>query len=406
MLEIGLGVSFFTLIVLMLVAIILFAKSKLVASGNVSILINGEKSIEVPVGGKLLGALADNQLFVSSACGGGGTCAQCRVKIMEGGGSILPTEETHISKREAKEGDRLSCQVTVKQDMKIEVPEEVFGVKQWRCKVRSNENVATFIKELVLELPAGENVDFRAGGYIQIECPPHTVKYTDFAVQDEYKPDWDHFNIWQYESVVDETVVRAYSMANYPDEKGIIMLNVRIASPPPRTEGLPPGQMSSYIFNLKKGDEVTISGPFGEFFAKQTDAEMVFVGGGAGMAPMRSHIFDQLERIGTDRKMTFWYGARSLREMFYVEDFDRLAAAHDNFEWHVALSDPLDEDNWTGDTGFIHNVLYERYLKDHPAPEDCEYYMCGPPMMNQAVINMLHELGVEDENILLDDFGG
>ena len=406
MLEIGLGVGFFTIIVLALVAIILFAKSKLVASGNVKISINGEKEIEVPAGGKLLGVLADNKLFVPSACGGGGTCAQCRVKIHQGGGSILPTEESHITKREASCGDRLSCQVSVKQDMTIEVPEEVFGVKQWRCKVRSNDNVATFIKELVLELPEGENVDFRAGGYIQIECPPHKLKYTEFSVADEYKPDWDHFNIWQYESVVNETVIRAYSMANYPEEKGIIMLNVRIASPPPRTEGLPPGQMSSYIFNLKEGDEVTISGPFGEFFAKDTEAEMVFVGGGAGMAPMRSHIFDQLERIKTDRKITFWYGARSKREMFYVEDFDRLAAEHDNFEWHVALSDPQEEDNWTGKTGFIHNVLHENYLNDHVAPEDCEFYMCGPPMMNQAVINMLHDLGVEDENILLDDFGG
>ncbi|MFT4629488.1 MAG: Na+-transporting NADH:ubiquinone oxidoreductase subunit F [Dinoroseobacter sp.] len=406
MLEIGLGVGFFTLIVLTLVAIILFAKSKLVASGTVNILINGEKSIEVPVGGKLLGALAEHKLFVSSACGGGGTCAQCRVIISDGGGSILPTEETHITKREAKDGCRLSCQVTVKQDMKIQVPEEVFGVKQWRCKVRSNENVATFIKELVLELPDGDSVDFRAGGYIQIECPPHSLKYTEFDVQEEYKPDWNHFNIWQYESAVEETVVRAYSMANYPDEKGIIMLNVRIASPPPRTEGLPPGQMSSYIFNLKAGDEVSISGPFGEFFAKETEAEMVFIGGGAGMAPMRSHIFDQLERIQSKRKTTFWYGARSLREMFYVDDFDKLAADHDSFQWHVALSDPQDEDNWTGHTGFIHNVLFEQYLKDHAAPEDCEYYMCGPPMMNQAVINMLHDLGVEDENILLDDFGG
>ena len=406
MLEIGLGVGFFTAIVLALVAIILFAKSKLVSSGNVTININGEKDIEVPAGGKLLGALAEASLFVPSACGGGGTCAQCRVKIHDGGGSILPTEETHITKREAACGDRLSCQVTVKQDMTIEVPEEVFGVKQWRCKVRSNDNVATFIKELVLELPEGENVDFRAGGYIQIECPPHTVQYTEFEVEDEYRPDWDHFNLWQYQSTVAETVVRAYSMANYPEEKGIIMLNVRIASPPPRSQGLPPGQMSSYIFNLKEGDEVTISGPFGEFFAKETKAEMVFVGGGAGMAPMRSHIFDQLERIETDRKMTFWYGARSKREMFYVEDFDRLAAEHDNFEWHVALSDPQPEDDWEGDTGFIHNVLLENYLKDHEAPEDCEFYMCGPPMMNAAVISMLHELGVEDENILLDDFGG
>lgn len=406
MLEIGLGVGFFTVIVLALVTVILFAKSKLVATGNVKITINGEKEIEVPAGGKLLSVLAENSLFVPSACGGGGTCAQCRVKIHDGGGSILPTEETHITKREAACGDRLSCQVSVKQDMKIEVPEEVFGVKQWRCKVRSNDNVATFIKELVLELPEGENVDFRAGGYIQIECPPHKVNYKEFSVQDEYKPDWDHFNIWQYESVVEETVVRAYSMANYPEEQGIIMLNVRIASPPPRTEGLPPGQMSSFIFNLKEGDEVTISGPFGEFFAKETESEMVFVGGGAGMAPMRSHIFDQLERIGTKRKITFWYGARSKREMFYVEDFDRLAAEHDNFEWHVALSDPQPEDDWDGDTGFIHNVLNENYLGDHEAPEDCEFYMCGPPMMNQAVINMLHDLGVEDENILLDDFGG
>lgn len=406
MLEIGLGVGFFTAIVLALVTIILFAKSKLVASGNVKITINGEKEIEVPAGGKLLSVLAENSLFVPSACGGGGTCAQCRVKIHDGGGSILPTEETHITKREAACGDRLSCQVSVKQDMKIEVPEEVFGVKQWRCKVRSNDNVATFIKELVLELPEGENVDFRAGGYIQIECPPHKVNYKEFAVQEEYKPDWDHFNIWQYESVVEETVIRAYSMANYPEEQGIIMLNVRIASPPPRTEGLPPGQMSSFIFNLKEGDEVTISGPFGEFFAKETESEMVFVGGGAGMAPMRSHIFDQLERIGTKRKITFWYGARSKREMFYVEDFDRLAAEHDNFEWHVALSDPQPEDDWDGDTGFIHNVLNENYLGAHEAPEDCEFYMCGPPMMNQAVINMLHDLGVEDENILLDDFGG
>ena len=406
MLEIGLGVGFFTVIVLALVTVILFAKSKLVATGNVKITINGEKEIEVPAGGKLLSVLAENSLFVPSACGGGGTCAQCRVKIHDGGGSILPTEETHITKREAACGDRLSCQVSVKQDMKIEVPEEVFGVKQWRCKVRSNDNVATFIKELVLELPEGENVDFRAGGYIQIECPPHKVNYKEFSVQDEYKPDWDHFNIWQYESVVEETVVRAYSMANYPEEQGIIMLNVRIASPPPRTEGLPPGQMSSFIFNLKEGDEVTISGPFGEFFAKETESEMVFVGGGAGMAPMRSHIFDQLERIGTKRKITFWYGARSKREMFYVEDFDRLAAEHDNFEWHVALSDPQPEDDWDGDTGFIHNVLNENYLGAHEAPEDCEFYMCGPPMMNQAVINMLHDLGVEDENILLDDFGG
>ena len=404
--EITLAVAAFIAIVLALVFIILAAKSRLVASGNVDITINGEKTIHAPVGSKLLGALADSKLFVSSACGGGGTCAQCRVKIFEGGGSILPTEETHITKREARQGERLACQVAVKQDMKIEVPEEVFGVKQWRCKVRSNENVATFIKELVLELPAGENVDFKAGGYIQIECPPYNLSYKSFDIEEEYKEDWDKFNLWRYEAKVNDTVSRAYSMANYPEEVGIIMLNVRIASPPPNNPDVPPGEMSSYIFNLKAGDEVTISGPFGEFFAKDTKAEMVFVGGGAGMAPMRSHIFDQLRRLKTDRKISFWYGARSKREMFYVEDFDMLDAENENFEWHVALSDPQPDDNWEGETGFIHNVLFENYLKDHPNPEDCEYYMCGPPVMNAAVINMLENLGVERDNILLDDFGG
>ncbi|MGL1832595.1 NADH:ubiquinone reductase (Na(+)-transporting) subunit F [Rhodocyclaceae bacterium SMB388] len=406
MTEIILGVFFFAAIVLLLVFVILSARTKLVATGNVKINVNNEKTIEVPVGGKLLNALAGAQLFVGSACGGGGTCAQCRVKVFEGGGAILPTETGHINKRQAREGERLACQVAVKQDMKIEVPEEVFGVKKWECTVRSNDNVATFIKELVLELPEGEHVDFRAGGYIQIECPPHVVDFKDFDIQERFHEDWDRFNVWQYTSKVTEDTVRAYSMANYPEERGIIMLNVRIATPPPRAEGVPPGKMSSYIFGLKPGDKVTISGPFGEFFARDTDAEMVFIGGGAGMAPMRSHIFDQLGRIKTKRKISFWYGARSKREMFYVEDFDTLAAENENFEWHVALSDPLSEDDWKGYTGFIHNVLYENYLKDHPAPEDCEYYMCGPPMMNAAVIQMLLDLGVERENIMLDDFGG
>ncbi len=404
--EIILGIILFTLIIMLLVGVILGARSKLVATGDIEIVINDEKTIRTQAGGKLLGALANANLFVSSACGGGGTCAQCKVKIFEGGGSILPTEESHITKREAAEGDRLSCQVAVKQNMRIQVPEEVFGVKKWECTVRSNDNVATFIKELILELPEGEDVKFRAGGFIQIECPPHTVEYKNFSIGDEYRPDWDRFDLWRYKSVVKEDVVRAYSMANYPEEKGVILLNVRIASPPPNNDDVPPGIMSSYIFNLKAGDKVTISGPFGEFFAKDTDKEMVFIGGGAGMAPMRSHIFDQLGRIKTKRKITFWYGARSLREMFYTEDFDQLAAEHDNFNWQVALSDPLPEDNWQGYTGFIHNVLYENYLKDHPAPEDCEYYMCGPPMMNAAVIKMLEDLGVERENIMLDDFGG
>ena len=406
--EIFLGVGMFTAIVLFLVAVILFAKSKLVASGDIKIEINDDpsKAITVPAGGKLLNVLADQKIFVGSACGGGGTCAQCKVKVFEGGGEILSTELSHITKREANEGERLSCQVTCKSDMKIEVPEEALDTKKWECTVKSNNNVATFIKELVLELPTGENVDFRAGGYTQIEAPAYVADFKDFVIEDEYREDWDKFNVFQYKSVTKDETIRAYSMANYPEEKGIIMLNVRIATPPREAPDAPPGRMSSYIFNLKPGDKVTISGPYGEFFAKKTKNEMVFVGGGAGMAPMRSHIFDQLKRLNSDRKMTFWYGARSKREMFYVEDFDGLQAENDNFKWHCALSEPLPEDNWDGYTGFIHQVLLDNYLKDHEAPEDIEYYLCGPPMMNKAVIDMLHSLGVEDENILLDDFGG
>ena len=405
--EIILSVTMFTTVVLLLVTVILLAKSRLISSGVLRLNINEKKDVTVPPGGKLLNVLADQGLFVSSACGGGGTCGQCRVKILEGGGSILPTELSHITKREAREGERLSCQVTCKQNMKIQVPEEVFGIKKWHCKVRSNHNVATFIKELVLELPEGEEVPFRAGGFIQIERPPElSIDYKDFNVEDEYKPDWDNFKLWDYKSYVPELTTRAYSMANYPEERGIIMLNIRIASPPPRNPNVPPGKMSSYTFNLKKGDSVTISGPFGEFFARDTDKEMIFVGGGAGMAPMRSHIFDQLRRIKTKRKMTFWYGARSKREMFYVEDFDMLANENDHFTWYSALSEPLKEDDWDGFTGFIHNVLLKNYLKDHPNPEDCEYYLCGPPIMNTCVIEMLLSLGVEQEDIMLDDFGG
>lgn len=408
MMEISLGVVFFTVIVLTLVAIILAAKSRLVPSGSVHVEVNGddERSFDAPIGGKLLNVLAEHKLFVSSACGGGGTCAQCKVQILEGGGDILPTEKSHINNREAQDGYRLSCQVAVKRDMKVVVPDEVFGVKKWECTVRSNHNVATFIKELVLELPAGQEVPFRAGGFIQIECPPHHVKFKDFEVEKEYREDWEKFNLFELESKVDSEVVRAYSMANYPDEKGIIMLNVRIATPPPKKPDAPPGIMSSYIFGLKPGDKCTISGPFGEFFAKDTDNEMVFIGGGAGMAPMRSHIFDLFRRVKTKRKVSFWYGARSKREMFYEEDFDAIAKENENFEWHVALSDALPEDNWTGYTGFIHQVLLENYLKDHPAPEDLEYYICGPPMMNAAVFKMLEDLGVEWENIAFDDFGG
>ncbi|GAK23530.1 LOW QUALITY PROTEIN: Na(+)-translocating NADH-quinone reductase subunit F [Vibrio sp. JCM 19052] len=406
--DIILGVVMFTLIVLALVLVILFAKSKLVPTGDITISVNDDPSLAIVTqpGGKLLSALAGAGVFVSSACGGGGSCGQCRVKVKSGGGDILPTELDHITKGEAREGERLACQVAMKTDMDIELPEEIFGVKKWECTVISNDNKATFIKELKLQIPDGESVPFRAGGYIQIEAPAHHVKYADFDVPEEYREDWDKFNLFRYESKVNEETIRAYSMANYPEEHGIIMLNVRIATPPPNNPDVPPGIMSSFIWSLKEGDKCTISGPFGEFFAKDTDAEMVFVGGGAGMAPMRSHIFDQLKRLHSKRKMSFWYGARSKREMFYVEDFDALAADNDNFVWHCALSDPMPEDNWDGYTGFIHNVLYENYLRDHEAPEDCEYYMCGPPMMNAAVIGMLKDLGVEDENILLDDFGG
>jgi Na+-transporting NADH:ubiquinone oxidoreductase subunit F len=406
--EIILGVSMFTAIVLALVLVILFAKSKLVSSGDVTISINGDpsKAVVTAAGGKLLGALADQGIFIPSACGGGGTCGQCRVDVHSGGGDILPTEEGHINKREAKSGCRLACQVAVKQDMEIVVEDEIFGVQQWECEVISNDSQATFIKELKLQIPNGESVPFKAGGYIQIEAPAHHVKYKDFDIDEQYKGDWNHFGFFDVESKVDEPTLRAYSMANYPEEEGIIMLNVRIATPPPGRLHLPAGKMSSFIFSLKAGDKVTISGPFGEFFAKETENEMVFIGGGAGMAPMRSHIFDQLKRLKSKRKMSFWYGARSKREMFYEDDYNGLAADNDNFLWHVALSDPQPEDNWEGMTGFIHNVLFEEYLKDHEAPEDCEYYMCGPPMMNAAVIHMLKDLGVEDENIMLDDFGG
>jgi len=403
-----LGVIMFTLIVLLLVVVILFAKSKLVPSGNITISINDnpDNSLTVPIGGKLLNALAENKVYLPSACGGGGTCGECKCIVSEGGGEVLPTETSKLNRKQIRENYRLSCQVPIKDNMKIEVPAEVFDIRKWECIVRSNHNVATFIKELVLELPVGENVDFRAGGYIQIEAPEHEVKYSDFDIEEEYREDWDKFNLWQFVSKVNEPVLRAYSMASYPEEKGIIMLNVRIASPPPRLPDVPPGQMSSFIFDLKPGDKVIISGPYGEFFAKKTEAEMVFVGGGAGMAPMRSHIFDQLKRLDSKRKISFWYGARSRRESFYDDEFDKLAEEHDNFKWNLALSEPLPEDNWSGYTGFIHQVLLENYLKDHPAPEDCEYYMCGPPMMNNAVIQMLENLGVERENIMLDDFGG
>ncbi|HDZ09067.1 NADH:ubiquinone reductase (Na(+)-transporting) subunit F [Pseudohongiella sp.] len=399
------GALMFTVVVMLLVMLILAARAKLVSSGDVKIEINGDpdKSITVPAGGKLLNTLADAGIYLSSACGGGGTCAQCKCQVLDGGGSMLPTEAGHFTMGEAKENWRLSCQVAVKQDMKIEVDPEFFGVKQWECEVISNHNVATFIKELVLKIPEGEVVDFRAGGYVQLEIPPHEVQFKDFEIEERFRDDWEKFGLFNLTSKCDETTIRAYSMANYPEEFGIIKFNIRVATPPPRTN-YPPGIMSSYIFNMKPGDKIKVFGPYGEFFAKETDNEMVFIGGGAGMAPMRSHIFDQLCRLNSKRKISFWYGARSKKEMFYVEDFDKLAEEHDNFVWHVALSEPQPEDNWTGYTGFIHNVVKDHYLKDHEAPEDCEYYMCGPPIMNASCIKMLKDLGVEDENIALDEF--
>ena len=403
-----LGVGMFAATVLSLVLVILSARSRLVSSGNVTIQINDDpaKAIEVPAGGKLLSTLASQGVFLASACGGGGTCAQCRCRVTDGGGSILATEEGHFTRGEIGDNWRLSCQVAVKQDLKIEVPEDALGVQRWECEVESNDNVASMIKELNLKLPEGADVDFRAGGYVQLEIPPYKMDWSTIDVQDEYREDWDTFNFWDLKSEVKETTIRAYSMANYPEEKGILKFNIRVAPPPPRTDGLPPGAMTSYVANLRKGDKITVFGPYGDFFVKDTPAEKIWIGGGAGMAPLRSHIFDELLRKGTTAKMSYWYGARSLREMFYKEEFDRLEEEYENFSWHVALSDAREEDNWDGLTGFIHAVAFENYLQDHPNPEDCEYYMCGPPIVNQLVSEMLDDLGVEPENIAFDDFGG
>jgi len=406
MVEIISSVLVFTAILMLISLLILWVIARMVPRGNVHILVNGERDLATPTGARLLGALADNGIYVPSACGGGGTCGQCRVKVLKGGGQLLPTEASLISKREAREGERLACQVTVFNDLEVRVSEDVFGVKKWKCKVRSNHSVATFIKELVLELPPGETMDFKAGGYVQLECPPHDLSYASMDIDPVYRPDWERLGLFELESHVRQPAMRAYSMANYPDENDIILLNVRIATPPPDKHGkVPPGVMSSYIFNLKPGDTIVASGPYGEFLARDTDAEMVFIGGGAGMAPMRSHILDQLKRLHSKRRISFWYGARSLREAFYIEEFNQLAALHANFSWHLALSEPMSEDQWDGPVGFVHEVLYDRYLKDHPAPEDCEYYLCGPPLMVGAVTHLLEDLGVEKENVLFDDFG-
>jgi Na+-transporting NADH:ubiquinone oxidoreductase subunit F len=397
----------FTVVVLALVGLLLGARRRLVPSGEVTITINEDpaKALKVAAGETLLGTLSNHKIFIPSACGGKGACGVCEVVVKAGGGALLPTETGFINRGDAKRGCRLACQVKVKRDMDIEIAPEIFDVRKWRCKVISNRNVATFIKELKLQLPEGEEVPFRAGGYVQLECPPHRIDFKTFDIEAPYRDDWDKFDLWRFESVLAEPIERAYSMANYPLEKGVLLFTIRIAFPPGYRTDIPPGIMSSYVFNLKPGDELTVSGPFGEFFARETHKEMCFIGGGAGMAPMRSHIFDQLLRLHSTRRMSFWYGARSLKEAFYVDEFDRLQAEHPNFRWHLALSEPLPEDGWTGPTGFIHKVLLDSYLANHPAPEDVEYYMCGPGVMNKAVIAMLLDLGVERENIMLDDFG-
>jgi Na+-transporting NADH:ubiquinone oxidoreductase subunit F len=404
--EIAIAVTLYAVIVMLLVGLIMLAKRTLIPGGNVKVHVNQQQEIVTGQGGKLLGCLAQNGIFLASACGGGGTCAQCLAKVHSGGGYILPTERAHITKREAAEGWRLACQVPVKDDMEVEVPAEVFETKKWQCRVTSNRNVAAFIKELVLELPEGEEVGFKAGGYIQIEVPPHEIGFREFDIDEEFRPDWEKAGMWEYSSKSDVEVVRAYSMANYPGETEIVMLNVRIATPPATAPaGTPPGVASSYIFNLKPGDEVTVSGPYGEFFIKESDAEMIYIGRGAGMAPLRSHVFELLKGRNSQRRISYYYNARNLRESFYEEEFERLDGEHENFSYNLALSRPADEDSWDGPTGYVHQVLYDTHLKDHPAPEDIEYYLCGPPVMADAVISMLDDLGVERENIFFDDFG-
>ncbi len=401
-----LSTAVFSGIIILLIIVLSIVEAKIASKGDCKIVINDAKDpLVVSAGHTLLSSLADHKIFLPSACGGGGTCAMCKCQVLEGGGDILPTEAGLISRKEQKQHYRLACQVKVRQDLKIHIPEEIFNIQKFECTVRSNRNVATFIKELVLELPKGKKLNFKAGGYIQIDIPPYELSFRDFDIEKEYHPDWDKYKLWDLKARNDEEIFRAYSMACHPAEEGIVMLNVRIATPPPRDMSLPPGISSSYIFNLKPGDKVTISGPYGEFFIKDTKREMIYIGGGAGMAPMRSHIFHLFHTLKTrDRKVSFWYGARSKREMFYDEDFKAIEREYDNFSYHVALSDPLPEDNWTGLTGFIHEALYENYLKNHEEPEEVEYYLCGPPMMISAVQNMLDNLGVPQEMIAYDAF--
>ena len=408
---IGLSVVMFLFIMLALVAVLLYARSKLVPSGPVKVMINEEKELEVNAGNTLLTTLSEQGIFLPSACGGGGTCAQCKCQIMDGAGDILPTEIGYFTRKEVQEKWRLSCQVKVRQDLDIRVPKEVFGIKKWECEVVSNHNVATFIKEFVVKLPEGETMDFQSGGYIQIDVPPCEVRFSDMDVEEEYRGDWDKLKMWDLKMRNSDTIFRAYSMANHPAEGNIIMLNIRIATPPWDSKrnqfmNVNPGICSSYIFSRKPGDKVTISGPYGEFHIKNTEREMVYIGGGAGMAPLRSHIFHLFHTLKTNRKVSYWYGARSKREIFYEEDFRNIEKEFPNFRFNIALSEPLPEDNWDGYKGFIHQIVLDNYLEKHPEPEELEYYLCGPPIMNESVLKMLDNLGVPQENIDLDDFGG
>nr|WP_311447455.1 NADH:ubiquinone reductase (Na(+)-transporting) subunit F [uncultured Porphyromonas sp.] len=405
------SVAVFLLLTLLLVIVLLVAKSKLVPSGNVKLTINGEKEAEVPIGGTLLNTLQSENIYLSSACGGGGACGQCRCRVVEGGGEILPTEKGFFSRKEQSEHWRLACQTKVKEDMQVIVPEEVFGVKEWECEVISNRNVSTFIKEFVVKLPEGEVMNFKSGSYAQITIPKYDIKYSDYDIDEKFRGDWDHFDMWSLTCKNDTETIRAYSMANYPAEGNIITLNVRIATPPmDRTThkwmNVSPGISSSYIFSLKPGDKVRMSGPYGDFHIQDTDAEMLYIGGGAGMAPLRAQILHLFRTLHTSRKVSYWYGARSKKEIFYEEDFREIEKQFPNFSFHIALSDPQPEDNWTGYTGFIHQVILDNYLKNHEAPEDIEYYMCGPGPMANAVKAMLENLGVERSQLFFDDFGG
>ncbi len=408
---IGISIAIFFVVMLLLIALLLYARSKLVPSGPVKLTINEEKELEVTSGPTLLNVLSDNEIYLPSACGGGGTCAMCKCQVFSGAGDILPTEVGYFTRKQIQEKWRLGCQVKVRNDMEIGIPKEIFGIKKWECEVVSNKNVATFIKEFVVKLPEGEKLDFKSGGYIQVDVPVCEVDYKDIEVEKEFRKDWDNFNMWDLKMKNPEPVYRAYSMANHPAEGNIIKLNVRIATPPWDAKknqfmNVNPGICSSYIFSLKPGDKVVISGPYGEFFIKDTEKEMLYIGGGAGMAPLRSHIFHLFHTLKTDRKVTYWYGARSKREVFYEEDFRKIEKKFPNFKFNIALSEPLPEDNWNGYTGFIHQVVLDNYLSKHEEPEEVEYYLCGPPVMNDAVLNMLDNLGVPEENIDLDDFGG